>query len=187
MRNTYFLLRHGEATHNIRGMISSGNGENGDAPRLTERGRKEIEAVAEELSSDGIDLIYSSPYKRTMETSTIVAERLGLEVNKDARLRELDTGIFDGKTEEEFDEYFKDDEERLEKAPDGGENINDVRARAEDFINDMDKAHSGKNILVVSHGDVLWMLEAVLEMRKGNEMFQLENYETGELRVLKGF
>jgi len=186
MRNKYFLLRHGEATHNANGVISSSEQERGsNPPQLTIVGRSAIKKVSIELESDKIDLIYSSPYRRTMETAAIIAKGLGLEVIRDERIRETEMGILDGLTEDEFDEYFESEEERYEKAPEDGENLTEVYARAKEFIDEMEGEYNQKKILVVSHADTLRMLESVLEgVDEVKDIMEMEYFEPGELRAL---
>ena len=81
-------------------MIASTVSEESDSPsRLTDKGKERARAAAEKLAGESIDYIYSSPYKRTMETATIVAEQLGLDVKTDKRLREVDVGTLSGFSE----------------------------------------------------------------------------------------
>ena len=160
--NVFFMMRHGEATHNVEGYIASEDIEKTDRqPKLTERGREQAEFAALELVGKKIDVIYSSPYKRTTETASIIAERLGLEVEFDARLGEVDLGILDGKPIEEYREYFKNRMEKLTKPIKDGETLTDVRGRAGTFLKDILSRHKDDNILIVSHGDVLWMMESI--------------------------
>ncbi|MEO1689290.1 MAG: histidine phosphatase family protein [Pseudomonadota bacterium] len=55
---------------------------------LTERGRADALRVAERLSWEGIERIWASPYRRSLETILPFAEASGLEVVVDARLAE---------------------------------------------------------------------------------------------------
>src|SRR5688572_25688955 len=63
---------------------------------LTPRGREQAAVAARELKGKKIDMIFSSDVLRTKETSEIIAKELGLPVTFDARLREIDTGDFNG-------------------------------------------------------------------------------------------
>src|SRR5690554_2400732 len=56
---------------------------------LTERGHQEAKALAERLSSHGLDKIYTSPLGRAMETARYAAEALQLELNVEEWTREL--------------------------------------------------------------------------------------------------
>ena len=156
--NTYFLLRHGQGEHNVKNILSSKIEDN---HHLTEKGRVIVTKCAEELKSKKIDVIYASPFTRTKETATLVAEIIGYPVEKiifDDRIKEIDGGVMDGHKVEEYRAFFKTPEERFTKAPAGGETAEDVRKRVVEFQMDIDQKYEGKNILVVSHDDPLFFM-----------------------------
>lgn len=82
------LVRHGQQEMNRSDPLQP---KSGNSP-LSELGRVQAQAVAEELSAETVDAIYSSDLLRAHMTATAVAERLGLEVSVDPALREL--GIY---------------------------------------------------------------------------------------------
>jgi len=156
--NTYFLLRHGQGEHNVKGILSTKIEDN---HHLTEKGRDIVAKCAEELKDKKIDVIYTSPFTRTKETAEIVAKAIGYPVEKiifDDRLHELNVGVMDGKNTEEYHDFFKTPEERFTKCPEGGETAEDVRKRVVDFQIDIDGKYECKNILVVSHDDPLFFM-----------------------------
>jgi len=156
--NTYFLLRHGQGEHNVKNILSTKIEDN---HHLTEKGRGIVAKCAEELKGKKIDVIYASPFTRTKETATIVAETIGYPVEKiifDDRIGEINGGVMDGRDVKEYHAFFKDYEERFTKAPEGGETVEDVRKRMTDFQIDIDSKYEGKNILVVSHDDPLFFM-----------------------------
>lgn len=159
LKNTYYLLRHGHALSNVDRFYSSWP-EKIDNP-LTPQGVKMVQKAAEELKPKEIKYIFSSDLLRAKQTAEIVAKALSLEVNLDIRLRELDFGIFNGKPAEYFNNYFKEESERLKKAAPEGETYEQVAQRVASFIKDVDGHHEG-NILIVSHECPLWILKAVV-------------------------
>ena len=179
-RNTYFLLRHGQADHIISGTIASKNTEATNPPHLTKVGISQARKAAEELAGKGISMIYSSPYARTMETAEIVAERLGLKVVQDDRLVEIDAGFLDGKSIEEYREFFRKPEEELTKKAGGGEDLYDVRDRVNGFLDDVEKKYDNESILVVGHAASLMALESVYT---GKGILEI-SYRAGEWRKL---
>lgn len=184
-KNTYYLMRHGEATHNVGGYVASEDIEKTvRQPKLTERGKEQAESVAEELADKNIDIIYSSPYRRTIETAAIIAERLGLEIDLDARLGEVDLGVLDGRPFEEYRKYFKNRMEKFTKTIKDGETLTDVRSRADAFLKDIFSTHKDDNILIVSHGDVLWVMESIFLGTQGEEISDVY-HKPGELKVFK--
>jgi isoleucyl-tRNA synthetase len=160
-RNTYTLMRHGEAESNAHNIIS---GKKTDPHHLTEKGKKQVQASAKELKGGkAIDVIYASPFLRTKETAHIVAETLGFDPNNiifDDRLSEINAGEFDCGPIENYRAYFSSLEEKFEKRPEKGENLSDVRKRVMGFIDEIDKKHEGKHILVVTHEYDIWMLHS---------------------------
>jgi broad specificity phosphatase PhoE len=103
---TLLLVRHGETDWNRDGRWQGQS----DTP-LNEVGRQQAVRVAEEL--DGIDVVYSSDLARARETAEIVAERLGLDVELDERLRERSFGAWEGKTGPEIEAEFRDAHSRV--------------------------------------------------------------------------
>ncbi len=175
-RNTFLFSRHGESTKNVSGIVSS-KIETDNYP-LTEEGFKRAERVGKKLKAEGVDLIFSSDFLRTKTTAEIIGKTLGKEVQTDPRLREYDTGIFDGKSEKEYQDEFATKFDRLTTAPKNGENWNQVKERMLDFLNEINEKYTGKRILVVSHGDPLWVLQQHLgserEYPKYEEVFELD-------------
>ena len=67
--------------------------ENSDDPGLSAQGQRRAERVAELLAAAGIDAVFATQYRRTVETATPLAERLSLPLHVyDAR----DTGALVG-------------------------------------------------------------------------------------------
>ena len=156
--NTYFLLRHGQGEHNVKGILSTKIENN---HHLTEKGREIVARCAEDLKGKKIDIIYASPFTRTKETAEIVAKIIGYPIEKiifDDRIREIDAGVLDGKSVEEYHQFFKTQEDHFTKAPEEGETAEDIRGRVVDFQMDIDSKHEGKNILIVSHDDPLFFM-----------------------------
>lgn len=92
------LVQHCQSEHHINEMSGGWT----DTP-LTELGRKQAEIIAKKLR-DGLDsseyILYSSDLLRASQTAEIIGEQLGLEVNINKELREINTGIATGKTKE---------------------------------------------------------------------------------------
>ncbi len=57
-------------------------------PILTDLGRQQAEALAEQLSGYALSALVASPYKRTLETAEIVASALNLPISVNALVRE---------------------------------------------------------------------------------------------------
>ena len=159
--NTYFVMRHGEADSNERGIVS---GDNTVESHLTEGGRTSVLRTAETLKSKNIDFIFASPLHRAQETAAIVQKTLGLSkdnVITDERLREIDTGVFNGKTIDEYRNYFSSILEKVTKRPPQGESLLDLKRRVGDFFYEIERTYKGKVILIVAHEYIPWMADAL--------------------------
>jgi isoleucyl-tRNA synthetase len=156
-RNTYYVIRHGEADNNVLGVLSGVP----DAPHhLTAKGREQVAKSAERLKGVKFDLAFVSPFVRTHETYAILKDKLGLKhvtMRTDDRLRELGTGSWNGRKISEYYEHFN-NASRFDSHPDGVENYGEIRKRMGDFIYDIDSKHEGKTILIVTHETPAFLL-----------------------------
>jgi isoleucyl-tRNA synthetase len=148
-KNKYWIMRHGQATSNLESRISY---ENEKADGLTEEGKKEVKISAFNLASAGIDMIVSSPFRRTKETAAIIAQELNVPVEERDGLKEINVGSLEGQSWLEYEKLFPSIEDKLDKAPEGGESVTAVRARVMSTLFQLEEKYTGKNILIVSHG-----------------------------------
>jgi alpha-ribazole phosphatase len=113
--------------------------------------------MKERLAGEGINACYSSDLTRCATGAAIIASRLCLEPVLLRNLRELDIGVWEGKTWEEIQaDYPKEWEARLAdivnyRVP-GGENLSDLRNRVIPIIGEIARRHRGENVLVIAHG-----------------------------------
>lgn len=186
-KNTYSVIRHGEAENNTVGVLS---GDPKAPHHLTARGRKQVEAAAEKLKGQKFDLIFVSPFVRTQDTMQILRDKLGWNkdcIKDDDRLRELDSGIWNGKKLSDFLKEFS-NSSRFERGPEGGETYADIKKRMGDFLYDMEQKYEGKNILIITHETPAFlMLAAGLGMdRKQSIIFRGEKefLDNAEIRKI---
>lgn len=181
--NTYVTLRHGQSENNALNLVSS-NPKN--TYHLTQKGKeqvkKSVKTFVKELKGKKIDMIFSSDFARAHETAEIAANILGYDAKIiiDKRLREIDCGIFDNKSINDYHAYFASLEEKFDRVAPKGESLTDVKKRMTEFVYDIDARYKGKNILIVSHEYPIWALFAGVQgfdakkavaMRKGNKEF----------------
>ncbi len=144
------LLRHGRTEHTPERRYSGRN----DLP-LSAIGRAEAEAAAKRAAELGIDVIVASPLRRTRETAEVVGAVLGLPVQYDDDLVELDFGDFEGLTAEEAKQRHPLAARRFAEdvtvAAPGGESVADVSDRVARARARILRGHAGKTVLVVSH------------------------------------
>ncbi len=163
--NRYLLARHGESDSVVQGIHV-----NWPEPvpiHLTDLGKSQAHSMAERIKKDGgVDLIFASDLNRTKETAEIISKVVGVEVIYDERLREYNLGVLNGHKLSEFHESFA-PSKRWQEAPEGGETYMQLQNRMMDFVSEVNAKHNGKRILVITHGDVIWLL---------NQFYDLDNH-----------
>jgi probable phosphoglycerate mutase len=159
MRTTrLYLVRHGATQLTAEDRFSGDIGVD-----LSVEGRAQVERLAERIASEPISAVYASPLSRTVETATILATPHRLPVVRRDGLREISHGHWEGMARHEVelqfaDEYAAWDADPFTFAPAGGESGVGVLARALPVIREIVVAHSGQNVLVVSHKATLRLL-----------------------------
>ncbi|MBI2623181.1 MAG: class I tRNA ligase family protein [Candidatus Liptonbacteria bacterium] len=163
--NTLYFARHGLAETNVR-VIHSAYMEN-DPIDLVDEGVRQTEEMAKQLKKQGgIDLIVSSDVRRAKHTAEIIAKALKCPVEYDARLREWNLGIWNGKPCEGM-HHMLPFEKRWTEAPEGGETWTELQKRMVVAVSDVNQKNRDKRILVISHGDPLWVLRQYFGSEKG--------------------
>jgi ribonuclease H / adenosylcobalamin/alpha-ribazole phosphatase len=176
------LLRHGQTEHTPERRFSGRN----DLP-LSRTGRAEAEAIAVRAKELGIEVVVASPLRRTRETAEIVAAALGLPVQFDDDLVELDFGDLEGLT---FDEAAakhplaarRFGSDVTVRAP-GGESVADVSARVSRARRRVLSEHAGRTVLVVSHVTPIKLLLAA-GMGVGDEVVHRVFLEAASLSTV---
>jgi len=153
--NKYFIMRHGEAIDNAKHVFDPKGDPNN---HLTDKGKEEILSTCQNLKKEKIDMIFASPFIRTRETAEIVKRELQLADNRlviDERLHE-----------------FNESEE------------SEVRIRMGEIIFELEKQHRGKKILIISHGNPLWVLEKIAAWHKSDDFSEYKMLQTAEVKEL---
>ena len=103
-------------------------------------------------------------------------------------MRDINLGIYSGRLKEYFYRDFPGREKRFRARPKKGESWNDVKKRLINLFKEIDKIHKNKKILIISHGDPLWLLEGIIknwsEKKLLKELSKKSYIETGELRKI---
>jgi broad specificity phosphatase PhoE len=148
---TLYLVRHGQTAWN-REEVFRGRA---DIP-LNEIGRKEALLTGQYLERVKVDLLYSSPLSRAVETAEAIARYQGKEVQISQGLIDIDFGRWQGVSHEEVKERYGDlyrqwnDTPHLVGFP-RGESLEDVRERALRVIDEIVRDHADETLLMVSH------------------------------------
>ncbi|MFA5360440.1 MAG: histidine phosphatase family protein [Candidatus Paceibacterota bacterium] len=193
LKNKYFLLRHGKTIHQTgKKDITYGYPDDNPPCVLLKEGIREAQLAGEKLKEKNIDLIFASDILRVKQTVKIAAKIIGYNPDNviyDQRLRDVNWGIFAGKNKKEAWAYYdKDMLQKFEKPVPQGESWNQCRERMAAVLNEIEKNFEKKNVLIVSHGDPLWLLEGYLKGKSNeeliNEMNNNQDIKTGEIREI---
>lgn len=144
----FIFVRHGESESNVAKVFGTSE------TVLTERGHKQAEDIVASLTKEKIDITVASPFERTVQTATPLAQKLGMEIILDDRVQEWNVGQYRGQSsisEEAIGDTKKAHLDRLHKRGIDGECMEEVITRGEQFILDMQNRYPGKTIAFFSH------------------------------------
>ncbi len=155
-----WLIRHGESMGNLEGRYQG----HADLP-LSPRGHEQASRLAQRLARIAarrpFAALYSSDLQRAQQTARPVSQALGLPVQVDPGLREIDVGVWAGLTFQEIAQRFPRQwaastdvvDPHLERG--GGESYAQAQARIVAQVNAIAQRHPGQRVLIVFHGGVL--------------------------------
>ncbi len=147
-----YLVRHAEAMGNVLEFFQGRT----DA-EISDKGRKQLDMLAERFKDISIDALYSSPLKRTLSTADAVNRYHGLDILKRPDLIEINGGKWEGTPWSEIPVKFPTEynvwtnEINKFHAPDG-ESTQQVYDRMKIVMDRLAEENQGKTIAVVSHG-----------------------------------
>ena len=148
---TLLLVRHGETDWN-RDRRLQGHAD----PELNGEGLRQADELARSLAVEPPAAVYASDLRRARRTAEVVAERLGLPVATDARLREIDVGEWSGLHVHEVAERFPAGYTRWRELTghgwERGETYDELGARVLAALSEIAARHPGETVLVVTHG-----------------------------------
>ena len=156
-KNSYYVMRHGEAWSNVHDILDKGTNKDN---HLTEKGCGQATDAGIFLKDKKIDMIIASPILRGKETAEIIAALLSTPLVFDDRLSEYDMGVFDGKSRDEYFASLNGSFVAYKTRVEGGETHEEMMHRGMAVIMDLEKKYAGKNILLVTHGGPARMLFA---------------------------
>ena len=128
-----YLIRHGQTNYNV---LNIHNSDPTVDVHLTKLGVEQAEKLADALKSKSIERIFASELKRTQQTANIVNEYHKVEIVVDKRLNDNKSG-YEDQSDDEFYEQLKKSEDKWNARFNGGESLNDVWNRVDDFIRDL--------------------------------------------------
>jgi len=202
LTNTYRVMRHGQSKANEAGVIVSRieTDRHGDWG-LSELGRRQALTAAEGSGLPADTVIWSSDFSRARETAEIVRAHLGApEVILTDALRERCFGDLEGSGVANYARVWTADQAVAGEAAAGGTVTNQAAAgptgsgiepaaavldRASALIADLERRYAGRDILLVSHGDTLQILQAGFLRLDPSSHRRVPHLETAEIRELR--
>lgn len=151
------VLRHAQSEANILKCYD----DTGESP-LSDFGKKQAQELVEQLKAEGVEVIVSSPFLRTIQTITPFSEATGISIETMTELQETQHGKYANCKQEGEDwaECRKRFGAELDyKFGDTGESQNDLRARGQRVIDYLLAKYPGKTVAIVSHGFPVRSLE----------------------------
>lgn len=150
-----YIVRHGQTVWNESKRLQGRTD-----IELNAQGRQLAGETGEALESVEFDRIYSSPLIRAYETACLIRGHRNIPIIRDDRLKELCFGVKEGESatrlladESDPFHYFFDHPE-LYRAPEQGESLEQICARAAFFMREVVEPQAGKlqRIMIVAHG-----------------------------------
>jgi 2,3-bisphosphoglycerate-dependent phosphoglycerate mutase len=191
------LVRHGEsepASLAIPFPLVAGRSD----PALSPEGREQAQRVAARLASAGLDAIYVTTLRRTVETAAPLAERLGLSPAVEEGLREVGLGDWEGGL---FRKLVAENhptaiqmwaQESFEVIP-GAESSAVFAARVRDAVHRVAGAHPDQRVAVFTHGGVIGQALAIATGSRPFAFITADNASisrlvvAGERWIVRGF
>ena len=146
------IVRHGRTAHNADGRFQGHLD-----THLDETGRSQATTAAVELNAYAPSSIVSSDSMRAADTAAPLAALVGLPVQLDERLREVDMGLWSGLTGDEaraqFPDEYADWVAGVDTARGGGETFKAVAERAAAAVEDhLGEVVAGGALVLFTHG-----------------------------------
>ena len=186
LANRFSVMRHAQSKANAGGIIVSRieDDRQGDYG-LTEHGRQQALAAAQICGLPGDTVIYSSDFSRARQTAEIVRAHLGApEVVIAEALRERCFGHWEGSVTGNYALVWAADETDPVHADGNVEPAAAVLDRTTALIVQLERRHCGRDILLISHGDTLQILQAGFLGVDPSRHRTLPHLATAEIRQL---
>lgn len=197
------LVRHGQSEGNLANKLSRAGdnsaftdqflSQHSQYWKLTDQGREEARLAGEWLRKDTaehfpkFDRFYVSEYDRAMETAAL----LGIENaqwSTKISLRERDRGEIDVTPDDVLKTQYAEVLKRRDQSaffwrPPEGESLADVDQRIRSFLVTLDREAEDQNVIVVCHGEVMWVFRFILESMSLTRFNQLDQSDDDKDKI----
>ncbi|UOQ48577.1 histidine phosphatase family protein [Gracilibacillus caseinilyticus] len=158
METTIYMIRHAESPFVFGKERTRG---------ISEKGIQDSQRITDIMRSRQVDIIFSSPYKRAVQTIEGITHYKKMDINliEDLRERQL-KGDFKMPKEERLEAIRKSFQNRDYSLPDG-ESVSDVQNRAIPVIKELLLTYYGKKMIIGTHGNVMTIIMNYFNSRYG--------------------
>lgn len=193
---TVILVRHGESEANRNGIFAG----HFDAD-LQDRGVLQAQKSAEYIAQNyKVDAAYASDLKRAFKTGKTIADRLGLPITADSRLREIHAGEWDGKLFSELSLLYPKDYSLWmtdigKSHCTGGESVEQLGERILKVITEIAEKNGGKTVVIATHATPIRVFQTLIATGALDEMKNIPfvsncsvteaHYENGSWSLVK--
>lgn len=186
LKNRYFAMRHGQSKANVMRILVTDPANGMNDYGLTDLGRKQAQESVENIEFlDKETIVYSSDFLRARETAEVVRKFIKSKpVNLEKRLRERGFGIFEMTPISNYAKVWAEDEANPDSKKYEVESANEVLSRVTSLIPDLERKYSGKNIILVSHGDPCQLLCIGFMKKPASEHSKMEHFANADIREL---
>lgn len=157
---TLYITRHGETVWNTQKRMQGWSDSD-----LTENGISNAVSLGDRMKEIKLDVIYTSPSKRTITTANLIKGEREIPIILDENLREINMGIWEGQTLSDIEQKYPIEYDAFWNTPHlykplNGESFAILHKRVLNAINSMQDKHSAGDILIVTHSVVIKTLLA---------------------------
>lgn len=158
------LIRHGQSEANLTRRFAG----HFNAP-LTELGRRQAEKSAEYVAANyEVSKVYASDLARAFATGQAVADRLGIDIIPDVRLREICAGKWEGMEISRIAEEYADDyrvwmSDIGHSRPTDGERVSDLAKRVLGVIKEIAEQNEGQTVVLATHATPIRATECTVK------------------------
>ncbi|HVH25299.1 MAG TPA: histidine phosphatase family protein [Vicinamibacterales bacterium] len=158
---TIYIVRHAH---------SDWTGDHNDNGRpLSDAGVEAAKVLAARLASFPITAIYSSPYRRSVDTVVRLAERLNVRLELVPNLRERELPVVPAG---EFHRLVENAWRSPAESVEGGESNIRAQARGLDVMRTVLERHQGQQVVLATHGNLLALIVNGLDSVSGYEFWR---------------
>lgn len=207
LKNTYYLLRHGQSTANVEGIISSARSlaysdKHGLTPLGYEQGvassQQLLNLMEQESAHKKRLVMISSPFARARQTAEACLEGLRSSPRRpvdltidtdvpllDKRLMERFFGRLDDEAIYTYAYVWPVDKFNVTHTAFGVESVAAVATRLRELIVSLEDQYHDCHVVLVSHADVLQIMQLYAANVENVGVFSSYRFTNGEVRVMK--